>query len=142
STTIAPASVCRQGSYAETYSRSRKTYQNSSEARIPEVDLLGDACNPLGRPRDLVETVGDDRGPRRIDGAILNRADRAGRPFPAAGGIRLPVHRCEARRAARGRLELLGDPLQVHLGLPRIVGDHLEKTLPQRVLQLQTEEEM
>src|SRR5262249_6170258 len=113
-----------------------------SEARVPEVDLLSDACHPLGRLRDLVETVGDDRGPQRIDGAILNRADRAGRPRPAAGYIWLPAYRCEARRAARGRLALLGDPLQVHLGLRRIVRDHLKKTLPQRVLRLQTEEEM
>ena len=90
----------------------------------------------------LVETVGDDRGSRRIDGAIRHRADRAGRPLPAAGGIRLPVYRCEARGAARGRLELLGDPSQVHLGLRRVIADYLEKTLPQRVLRLQTEEEM
>ena len=73
---------------------------------------------------------------------IWKRADRVGRTLPAAGYIWLPAYRFEANRAAWGLLELLGNPLQVPLGLLRVIADHLEKTLPQRVLRLQTKEEM
>jgi len=36
---------------------------------------------------------------------------------------------------------LPGDPLQVALGLLRVIADHLEKTFSERVLLLQTEKE-
>ena len=42
---------------------------------------------------------------------------------------------------ARGLLELPGDPLQVALGLLRVIADHLEKMFSERVLLLQTEKE-
>ena len=62
--------------------------------------------------------------------------------LPATGYIRLPAYRLQASRAARVPLKLLGCMLQVFPGLIRVIACHLKKTDPQRVLSLQTEEEM
>src|SRR6266404_4393994 len=46
-----------------------------SAATVAQVDLPGDARNPRDRPRDLVQTAGDFRGPPRINLPVRDRAN-------------------------------------------------------------------
>ncbi len=96
-------------------------------------EILSTARAIWSRPR------GDHGRPPRINRPVRDRADFAERNLPADRCIRLPADRIYSRRTARRLLELLGDPLQVGLG---VIGDHLEKKLPQRVFVLQTDQEV
>src|ERR1700720_3564421 len=90
----------------------------------------------------MVQAAGDDRGSPGIDLALRDRSDIDGLILPAARCFRRPAHRLNDCRALWRLLKLSSHGCQIACRLLRVIVDDLEESLPERIVRLQTDEEV